>query len=219
MVIESPDHEARFDSLPPAHAAMVLQAYQERYRSLRARHDLRFIIIFKNNGDESGQSIDHLHSQIVALPLVPPRTQLLAAGFERNPCVLCTAVSGGESLVVTRTERFVSVVPAVPWFPFEQWIIPMGHHDTFLGVPETELEELARLMQEAVRATARALDQPSFHWIFQNAPLPGSPTFHWFVQMFPRLTKLGGFELGTGMQINIVDPREAAEKLRGAIAP
>jgi UDPglucose--hexose-1-phosphate uridylyltransferase len=219
VVIESPEHDARFETLPLPKATMVLGAYQERYRALQSRHELRFITIFKNDGEDSGQSIDHLHSQIVGLPLVPPRAQLLASGFERNPCVLCTAASGGESLVVMRTEKFVSLVPAVPLFPYEQWIVPAQHDDSFLAVAAADLEDLARLMQDAVRAICRALNQPSFHWIMQNAPLPGSPSFHWFVQLFPRVTRQGGFELGTGMQINIVDPREAAEKLRGAIRP
>ena len=72
-------------------------------------------------------------------------------------------------------------------------------------------------MQSAVRAMNQVLDHPPFNWVFHNSPNPVQPRIHWFLQIFPRITMQGGFELGTGMQINVIAPTEAAVELRKAM--
>lgn len=209
VVIESPRHDDAFDHLPAGHAAIVVDTYMARYRTLSEDRVLRQISIFKNDGDGSGQSIDHLHSQIVGLPLVPPRAELISASFDNQSCPLCDKVD--ELLLLRQTAEFNLLVPAVPMFPYETWIIPTRHAPNFL---DEQPDKLSALMQTTVSALNRALDSPSLNWIFHNSPLPARPRFHWFLQVFPRLTMQGGFELGTGMQINVVDPHESASRLR-----
>lgn len=229
VVIESPQHAAGFGDLAPDHAATVLETYASRYRALSADPTLRHISIFKNDGEGSGQSIDHLHSQIVGLPVVPPRAELISAAFERQPCLLCMESGSGnpggkgdasrrlytEDLILKRTAEFILLVPPIPLFPFETWLVPVAHAPNFLG---SQPDKLAALMQTTVLALNRALDSPSINLIFHNSPLPVRSRFHWFLQVFPRLTLQGGFELGSGMQINVVDPGEAASRLREAIS-
>lgn len=212
VVIESPAHGDHFESLEPGHAAEVIGVYAERLRALRSDPQLRHVCIFKNSGGESGQSIAHLHSQIVALPVIPPRAEMIARGFDSEPCLLC--VSGeDERLLISRSRDYSLRVPAVPLFPYETWIVPKIHAPSIRNV-DSDPDKLALLIQTALRTMGNTLGPVSFNWIFHNSPLPERAGFHWFLQIIPRLTLQGGFELGTGMQINIVDAREAAARLR-----
>lgn len=214
VVIESPNHQDDFDTLSAAHAAAVVEVYIERFTALATNPGLRSITLFRNDGWDAGQTIDHLHSQILALPLLPARAEMLAAGFARQPCVLCQ-MGEAESLMIHDDDDFKWFVPPVPLFPYEQWIVPRRHAASFTNLDGAD--RLAQLMQTAVRTMKRVLEAPSFNWIFHNSPLPERPHFHWFLQLFPRLALQGGLELGSGIQINIVDPHRAAAELKESL--
>jgi UDPglucose--hexose-1-phosphate uridylyltransferase len=44
--------------------------------------------------------------------------------------------------------------------------------------------------------------------------MPRLDHYHWHIEIIPRLTKIAGFEWGTGFYINPVPPESAAEFLR-----
>jgi UDPglucose--hexose-1-phosphate uridylyltransferase len=215
VVIESPDHDVRFHSLSVEQAQTVIDTWQLRHQALSLRGDIAFVTIFKNDGPDSGQSIDHLHSQIVALPTVPTRAALIANGFGGGSCPLCQVVL--EPLLLRENETFTAVAPPVALYPYEIWILPKRHVASLAPLSLSERTDLAHLMQNASEAFARVLDDSSFNWILHTSPLPERAEFHWFVQAFPRLAQQGGFELGTGMQINIVEMARAVEELREAM--
>ena len=54
----------------------------------------------------------------------------------------------------------------------------------------------------------------AYNVVFHSAPYRVGEPFHWHAHVFPKATTTAGFELGTGVAINVVSPEEAAETLR-----
>jgi len=195
VIIESPDHDARFDEIE--HAEEVVRIYAERQR---AHADAKYVAIFKNEGERAGSSIPHVHSQVVPLPFVPPRIERELPGFA-NRCPLCDEPSN----VIRETSAFTWFAPHASSMAYQQWIVPRRHVASIANLNETELRELATLLRDASSATRRISD--AYNWMFVNTP-------HFYIDLFPRVTSIAGLELGTGTFVEIIDPAAAAERLR-----
>jgi UDPglucose--hexose-1-phosphate uridylyltransferase len=72
----------------------------------------------------------------------------------------------------------------------------------------------------SLRALKLGLGDPPFNYILHSAPLreAKSKHYHWHMETTPALTKVAGFEVGTGFYINPVPPENAAKALREALA-
>lgn len=192
VIIESPDHDARFENI--AHAEDVVRVYAERQR---AHADAAYVAIFKNEGAGGGASIPHLHSQLLPLPFVPPRIERERTAFATR-CPLCA----GDGEVIRETNAFTWLAPHASSMAYQQWIVPKAH---VAQIADTDVSELAALLRSASAAMHAISD--SYNWMFVSTP-------HFYVDLFPRLTTIAGFELGTGTLIEIVDPAAAAERMR-----
>lgn len=195
VVIESPDHDARFDTI--AHGDELVWIYAERHR---AHAGAAYVALFKNEGAPAGSSISHVHSQLVPLPFVPPRVERERRAFT-GTCPLCEK----PELVISETERFVRIAPLAASLPYQQWIVPKRHVGSILELRDAEIVDLADMLRSA-SATTRTISD-AYNWAFVNTP-------HFYVDLFPRLTTVAGLELGTGTFVEIVDPAVAAERLR-----
>lgn len=203
VVVESPRHEDTFDAIE--HVEDAVHTYIDRYR---AHDNAAYVSIFKNEGSRAGASIPHLHSQVVPLPFLPPRIQRESAGFVRAAaCPLCTP--HGHPIADTRF--FTWLAPHASAMAYQQWIVPKRHVGEITELTADEICDLAGLLRSASAAT-RALS-PSYNWIFLN--FPGQRGAHCYIELFPRLSVIAGFELGTGTFVEIIDPAEAARRLRG----
>jgi UDPglucose--hexose-1-phosphate uridylyltransferase len=197
VIVEAPEHDARFEDID--HADTVVRLYIDRYR----RHaDSACTVMFKNQGVAAGSSIEHVHSQLVPLPFVPVRIAREIAAFE-NGCPLCARLEN----VIRETESFYWIAPSSSWMPYQQWIVPKRHVSEMSAFDDRELAELAELLRASSAATRSA-----FNWIFMN--FARAPKAHAYVEILPRMTTVAGFELGTGTFVEIIDPARAAEALR-----
>ncbi|HEX6085617.1 MAG TPA: hypothetical protein VF266_13895 [Thermoanaerobaculia bacterium] len=198
VIVESPGHDAFHDI---AHAEEVVHAYVDRYR---AHADAAYVALFKNEGARAGASIDHVHSQVIPLPFVPPRVQRELRGFA-EACPLCEPAGH----VIRETESLRWLAPEGSSFAYQQWIVPRRHVPELSMLDGAELRELASLLRDASRAM-----QPlgAYNWMFLN--FPGHAEAHCYVDVVPRLAALAGFELGTGTFVEIIDPAAAARRLR-----
>ena len=205
VVVESPEHHATFDRV--AHARDAVQMYVDRYR---AHSDAAHVALFKNEGPVAGTSIPHIHSQVMPLPFVPPRIEREGQAFANaTRCPLCATL---DAHVIRETSAFTWLAPAGSWMPYQQWIVPKRHIAEMAAFDEHEIAELAALLQSASGAMLTL--GHSYNWIFMNFARRG--TAHCYVELFPRMTTLGGFELGTGSFVEIVDPGIAAQCLKTA---
>jgi UDPglucose--hexose-1-phosphate uridylyltransferase len=234
VIIEGPAHDVHFADHPPEHLELILRTYQSRVRDLSGDPRFRYILLFKNHGAAAGASLRHPHSQLIATP-VTPRTVAIELESMREHyvakerCLVCDILReelGRGDRVVAADDEFVTLAPYASRFPYELFITPRRHAHDFLVCDGPLLASLARTLKGAFTRLRTALSDPPFNFVFHIAPSvalqPQRPgywqtlpwDFHWHIEIIPRLTRMAGFEWGTGFYINPTAPEEAAGHLR-----
>lgn len=226
VLIETPAHELSLGDLPDKQVEDLFWAFRDRIVDLRKDTRLRSIILFKNHGEAAGASLEHTHSQLIALPVVPKRAQEEIEGARKyhdfkERCVFCDVIHQEVEAgvrVVFETERLVAVCPYAPRFPFETWIMPKRHGSHFEHSDVATIQDLGSTMRLLVRKMEKVLERPPYNMMVHTAPIQDAPMshFHWHVEIIPKLTKVAGFEWGTGFYMNPTPPEEAAMFLRDA---
>lgn len=227
VVIEGPEHERDLADMSVEQIAAVLNAYRERFVDLHRDKRVRYVLIFKNHGAQAGATLEHTHTQLIATPIVPKNIQEEMDGSQRyfelkERCVFCDIVEQetdetNSRRVVTQTERFIAIEPFAPRFPFETWILPRRHDDSFHQVEdEDEFVELAGVLKDTLQRLNRALDRPPYNFVIHTAPVGNGALeyYHWHLEIMPKLTRVAGFEIGSGFYINPTPPEDAAQFLR-----
>jgi UDPglucose--hexose-1-phosphate uridylyltransferase len=172
----------------------------------------------------SFQSLDHPHSQLIATPMIPIDVVNEIQGAERyyqyrDRCIWCDMVQQeleSSIRVVNQTEHFVAFEPFAPKYPFETWLQPKSHQANFTAMSRERVVEFAGIMQDALNRISRCLNAPPYNFAIHTAPCDreDSEVFHWHMVIMPRLTIAAGFEMGTGIYINVTSPEDAAHYLR-----
>ena len=118
--------------------------------------------------------------------------------------------------VIHENADILAIEPYAPRFPFETWLLPRAHGARFEEAPRQQYESLARMLKVVLQRVDRALESPSYNLIIHSSPLQEDvhDFYHWHVEVMPKLTRIAGFEWGTGFYINPTGPEEAAEVLR-----
>ena len=225
VIIHTPRHDLSLATMPVEDVELVLRVYRIRYRANAENPRVRYVHLIVNHGRESGASLEHSHSQLFAAPLVPPLVQQELAGASwfhtrNSECVFCRIareeLAAGER-VVAETPGFVVIAPFASRLPFEVWILPRAHQESFDMISEEELEGLAAVLRDTLGRYYEKFDNPPYNCYIHSSPCDGSAYsyFHWHLEVVPRLTTPGAFELGTSMWINITTPESAAAHLSG----
>jgi UDPglucose--hexose-1-phosphate uridylyltransferase len=225
VIIESPHHAASLSELDDFQLRATWAAYRDRLAE-HARHGRwKYGQIFKNVGAAAGASIEHTHSQLIALPHVPGEIQTelsaCAAYFAQHRRglfaeLISRELAAGERFVA-QSPRFVAFCPFASRFPYEVWVLPRAGSPRFDCVADDdELEELGQFVQNIVRKIECVLSRPAYNLFLHSAPFDSQDYdhYHWHVELFPRVTRAAGFEWSTGYFINPVSPEEAAAALR-----
>ena len=224
VVIETPRHDGSLATLSPEAVTDVLVACRDRIRDLKQDPRFQYILIFKNHGEAAGASLEHPHSQLIATPIIPVMVAEELAGsgryFEiKERCVWCDIVrqeTRTQRRIVLEGDGFTALAPFAPRLPFETWILPTRHRAAFEESGVDELRGLARVLGEFLRRMNGVLRDPPYNFMLHTAPLRDAPveSFHWHLEIIPKLTKVAGFEWGSGFYINPIPPEDAAEALR-----
>ncbi len=223
VIVDSPFHNLAPWQVGPGQTCLMLETYRDRIREYRDRDPLRYVLVMRNHKAAGAASLDHPHSQLFALPFVPPVVDAELAGFERHvsregACVLCEMIASEERehvRVVAASENFVAFCPYASRVPFETWLVPRAHQPRFED--NESLEEAAELLADVLMRLRNELGDPPFNYWLHTYPLRGEfRPYHWQLEIRPRITVPGGLELGAGVAVNTVPPEEAAAALRGA---
>lgn len=227
VIIETPDHQSTLASLDELAVADVFWAYRERLADLKKDPRFEYILIFKNHGEAAGASLEHSHSQLIATPIVPIMVaeELTSAAqyFSRKErCVWCDIIKQECQVgtrVVLEASGFMALAPFAPRFPFETWILPTAHRSAYEEISREEASSLARLVREFLARMNGLLLDPPFNFMLHTAPLrdPALDYFHWHLELIPKLTRVAGFEWGSGFFINPTPPEEAVKYLKGEV--
>ncbi len=227
VIIESPYHITDMALLGEKQFKAVLRAYRHRILELRTDRRFRYILIYKNQGIEAGATREHVHSQLIAMPIVPKLAleEINAAKdyYEANRrCVFCDAIrkeTDGGARFVIENARYLVICPFAPRFPYETWILPKQHSSFFEHNTQQDDDDLAGILRETLNRLSRSLSGPAFNYFIHSNPLDQekSKCYHWHMEIIPKLIQVGGFEWGSGSYINTVTPEQSASSLRSAL--
>lgn len=224
VIIDTPDHDGQLATMSEGAIERILCAYRDRILDLKQDRRFRYILAFKNHGAAAGATLEHAHSQLIALPIVPDFVREEVDGArrhfaEKERCVFCDILRQelmDGRRVIQENADIVVVAPYAPRLPFETWLLPRRHAARFEDAARHEMESLARMLKAMLGRIDRALESPPYNLIVHTAPFADDTRdcFHWHVELMPKLTKVAGFEWGTGFYINPTSPEEAAKVLR-----
>lgn len=233
VVVETPQHIANMADLPQEQIAKVLGCYAERIADLEKDERLKYVLVFKNHGQPAaGGRHKHTRSQLIATPINPKRVKEELVGARQyyeihDRCVFCDLIRQeiqSRDRVVAEIDGFVAVAPFASRFPFEVWILPKKHSPDFISVSAKERAGLAELLKQILLKLKNGLNDPPYSYIIHSAPFrhmtaPGywktiDHDYHWHIEIMPRLTRVAGFEWGTGFYICPVKPEDTAAFLR-----
>ncbi len=219
------DHHKNFAHLEPKNANLVFQAFRDRYLMLIDDHCLAYISIFHNWGSKAGASIYHPHYQMISLPVVPPDVEHSLNGSARyfqkfKKCVHCEMIKYEKKerkRIVYENQGAVVFAPFVSREPFELRIFPKKHLPYFENTSNEDLAWIVEALQKSLLKIEKRLKDPDYNFFIHTGPILEKnkyKNYHWHIEIQPKISISAGFELGTGIEITVIDPDEAAKILK-----
>lgn len=225
-VVITRDHNKPLSKMSLDEISLVLKAYRERYKMLEKNKCVEYILIFHNHGKMAGASLEHPHSQIAALPIIPPDVSRSIDGgvnfFKKyKKCVHCATLereTKERKRIVYKNKHFITINPYASNVAFETRIFPLKHNSDFEAISDQEISSLASSLKDALARLSKILKNPDYNFFIHtsSARMNNVPYYHWHIEILPRTYKWAGMELGTGIEVVSVAPEEAAELLRKA---
>jgi len=224
VIIETPRHNLTLATMDNESVEDVVKVYKLRYLSVAKEKQVRFINIFRNHGVRAGTSLEHPHSQLIATPIIPPHVrnpieQAVRYSDTHGRCIYCDMLAEEirrEERLIAESDYFVAYAPYASRTPFEVRIMPKKHQSSFADIGSKEVSDFAAFLKNILARIHKGLNDPDYNFIIRSAPVgdENARYFHWYMLIIPRLTTQAGFEIGTGIYINITYPEHCAEFLK-----
>jgi UDPglucose--hexose-1-phosphate uridylyltransferase len=208
VIVETPDHSKTLSELPAEHLEQYLSLLQERMKDAASDPKLRYTGIFKNEGKEAGASLEHSHTQLVAMPFVPKHVKKVAAKWEK----IAKLPESQQKNIFYRNEGFVALCPKASRFGWEIWIVPLAKANSLASMGSSQLHLLASALKASLVALDAAVGFPPYNILFHSAP-HGWENFTFHIQILPRLSQWAGFEFLTDIVMTSSIPSQSAETL------
>lgn len=224
VIIECPNHDESFTYLEPERMMPTFLAFRDRIRDLSKDKRFSYVMVFKNFGQAAGASLEHSHSQLVALPILP---RMVASELEgslsyfkyKDRCVYCDIIRQEiqqDIRLVCENDKFVTLAPFAPRSPFEMWVLPREHSSAFKDQDQSSLHALSSIFSETLRRLDACIPNVPYNFVLHTQPLRSEPLehYHWHFEIVPKLTSIAGFEWGTGFYINPMPPEDTCRFLK-----
>lgn len=232
IVIEANQHAGEISDLSEEQISKVFTCYIDRFTDLERDQRFKYVLIFKNHGWIAGAGrVKHSRSQLIATPVVPKRVkeELTGAKFYydyHERCVFCDLIRQeleNKERLILEIDGFIAICPFAARFPFEIWILPKKHCCDFTCMDLPSRYELASLIKKVLSKLKKGLQDPPYNYVLHTAPFRRPKAgywksidqdYHWHIEIMPRLTRVAGFEWGSGFYICPLPPENAAKFLR-----
>ena len=224
-LIISRNHNKNFAHLNKKEASFLFQAFQNRYQLFSNDSCCAYVSIFHNWGPTAGASVYHPHYQMISIPVVPPDVKHSLDGSTRffhkyKKCVHCEIIKTEKKekkRIIYENKQAIVFTPFAAREPFELRVFPKKHLPCFEDTPRQDLEGIVEALQMALSKIEKRLNDPDYNFFIHTAPVKNKKKYehyHWHIEIQPKISISAGFELGTGIEITIVDPNDAAKILR-----
>lgn len=224
-VVVTRHHTRAIADMSREEAAVVFRAYRDRYIKLKNEDCVEYVSVFHNSGHDAGATVSHPHSQIIAIPVIPPDVSRSlrgsAAYFRRKKrCVHCAMLDfekRDKKRIIYANRDFIAYCPFVSRQAFEVRIFPIRHQPEFESITENEISSAADALRAALAKLKRGLGNPAYNFFVHTAPASDGARanyYHWHIEILPKTAIWAGFEISTGIEISTIAPETAAEFLR-----
>ena len=246
VIIDHFNHGIAFHEMEQQHLASLLAVYRDRMNFFYNNDPkVKYILVYKNYGKASGGSLEHTHSQLIAMPVIPHNVQDELQWSRKyyqkhGKCIFCSLFDKSTNLettifdkssrekqqhyetdkyVIERGKQFIAIKPFASRYEWEVHIMPIKHQSSYLNAGEKELDDLAWVLQRTMARLQAAVGNLQYNYFLHTVPVTKiedfKESFHWHIEICPRTVIPSGFELGSGLFVNTISPEEAAAKLRG----
>jgi len=227
VLVETPYHTKDIPDLLNEEIEKFLAMGCRRALDLIKDKRFKYILLFKNYGPAAGASLEHPHTQIIALPMVPKNVMEEIKGAQdyfdyRDRCIFCDIIRQEiqeKERIISENKHFISFCPFVSRFPFEVWIMPKNHSSYFCHMLPEEIPSLASILKETIAKLKKLFPSLSYNFIMHSSPVNGDAGieyYHWHIELMPKLTRVAGFEWGSGFYIVHTPPELAAKYIKEA---
>ena len=237
VIVESPQHDLHMADAEPGQIERVLTICQDRLQDLKRDPRFKYVLLFKNHGPAAGATLAHPHLQLIATPVTPRAISVELDSARdhfhlKERCIFCDMLEQeiqARDRIVSLDEHVAVVAPYASRFPFELMVIPRRHNHSFPDEDGPAVAALARCLKETLARLKSVLRDPPFNFVLHTSPNTETTVrrrnywdtlpfdWHWHIEILPRLTRVAGFEWGSGFYINPTGPEEAAAYLRDAV--
>lgn len=226
VIIETPDHSKTMLRLSKEEMSRVFKVYRKRFNLLAKNEQFKYILIFKNHGLAAGASLEHPHTQLISLPILPKRvTEELESTkkyfYQNNKCMFCGIVEKEKKekiRIVEENEDFIAFCPSFSRSPFEITILPTTHSSNFEKINDKQINNLSDIFKKLFFKLNQVLGDYPYNFLIHTSPInikeDNRKHYHWHIEFLPKLGEIAGFEWATGGYINPILPENAAEYLR-----
>ncbi len=236
VIIETPKHIANIADLEQVQIEKIIRTQMDRLLDLEKDCRFRYVLLFRNFGHQAGGGhIRHSRSQLIATPVTPKRVKEELQGSRRyydfkERCIYCDIIRqeiDTTKRVIADIDGFLAFAPYASRFPFEVCVLPKEHCSDFYFLKNEQITGLAQILKLVYSRLKNVLHDPPYNAILHTAPFRSSRLsrktgywrtieydYHWHMEIMPRLTRVAGFEWGSGFYINPTPPEEAASFLR-----
>lgn len=223
-IIITRDHDRRISEMTPEEIETVFYAYQERYRALQREPCIDYILIFHNQGPTAGATLYHPHSQLIALPIIPPDVSRSLEGSRtyyaaHGRCVHCSMLDWEREAkvrLIYENDRFLAIVPFAPRVSYEVRIYPKKHQSRYEEADAQDRAFLADALRSVLGSIKHTMRDPDYNFFIHTAPakIAGPDYYHWHIEILPHTSIWAGLELGTGIEVVAIPPEVAAHELK-----
>ncbi|HLY60405.1 MAG TPA: DUF4931 domain-containing protein [Terriglobia bacterium] len=234
IVVEGRDHNLSLSQQSDENVAQILRACAARITDLKQDRRFRYVTFFRNQGRLAGQDFEHPHSQITATPFIPRRVGYELRSSRRHyeskeRCLLCDVVKQEIAQQVRTLEwdnQFLAFCPFASRVPYETWILPINHHDSFEEDNSTwdRQLQLAKFLKPILRSIETVT--PTYHLVLHTSPNVTakfekmgqwktlSADYHWHFEILPVIPSSSKPYSLKEVYYNSLLPETAAAELR-----
>lgn len=213
VIVETPEHEKTLSVFTNNEMELLMQVYQDRVLYHRSQEGIVYVSLFKNWGKLGGASIEHTHTQLIALPVLPHTLKKEQDALNNlSECPFCRIIrsESTSSRLVAKNQHWAAFAPFCSRFPFEVWIMPFEHINHLAGCSDEMLKFLGFILRKVIARYSEVLNNPPYNYLFFQE----DGKYHLNVRIQPVLSTIAGFEKNTDIYINTVAPEQAALYLR-----
>jgi UDPglucose--hexose-1-phosphate uridylyltransferase len=214
IIAETPSHKKDIYSMKKEELILILKMYRKRYKIFKRKKNIKSVFIFKNHGHAAGASLSHSHSQILALPIIPPFIEEETGAIKKaKSCIYCHLIEEAfqNNRVLLENSDFIAIAPHASEYPYQLLVLPKKHQGFFEEIDDKQLILLSDVIMEIFSRYNKLLGKIPFNYFFNT---PSLNKGHWNIQIMPKLIISAGFEKGTGISINPIPPEDAILELK-----